>query len=97
MLAWQSRDAAGHVWPAAPAQIGDLRRRTNALNAYDFTLVNTAKEEPDGLGSLAEEVALAGQFFVPKEQKVTDPGQEQLLLHATVEELVRRYASLDCR
>ena len=60
-------------------------------------MVNTAKEEPDGLGSMAEETALAGKFFVPKEQKVTDPGQEQLLLHATVEELVRRHASLDCR
>ncbi len=38
-------------------------------------MVNTAKVEPDGLGSLAEEIALAGKFFVPKEQKVTDPGQ----------------------
>jgi WD40 repeat protein/class 3 adenylate cyclase len=58
------------------------------LDAYGSAMVNTAKEEPDGLGSLAEEIALAGKFFVPKEQKVTDPGQEQLLLHATVEELV---------
>jgi hypothetical protein len=57
-------------------------------------MVNMAKEEPDGLGSLAEEIALAGRFFVPKEQKVTDPGQKQLLLHATVEELVRRDLAL---
>ena len=42
-----------------------------------------------------EEIALAGKFFVPKEQKLTDPGQEQLLVHATVEELVRHQASLD--
>lgn len=59
------------------------------LDAYASAMVNTAKEEPDGLGSLAEEVALSGKFFVPKEQKVGDLGQEQLLLHATVEELVR--------
>jgi class 3 adenylate cyclase/GTPase SAR1 family protein len=58
------------------------------LDAYGSAMVNTAKEEPDGLGSLAEEIALAGKFFVPEEQKVTDHGQEQLLLHATVEELV---------
>jgi len=58
------------------------------LDAYASAMVNTAKEEPDGLGSLAEEIALAGKFFVPTEQKVKDPGQEQLLLHATVEELV---------
>jgi len=64
------------------------------LDAYASAMVNTAKEEPDGLGSLAEEVALAGKFFVPKEQKITDAGQEQLLLHATVEELVRHDLAL---
>ena len=36
---------------------------------------------------LAEEILLAGKFFVPKAQKVTDAGKEQLRLHATVEEL----------
>ena len=64
------------------------------LDAYASAMVNTAKEEPDGLGSLAEEVALTGKFFVPKEQKVIDHGQEQLLLHATVEELVRHDLAL---
>jgi class 3 adenylate cyclase/GTPase SAR1 family protein len=58
------------------------------LDAYASAMVNAAKEEPDGLGSLAEEIALSGRFFVPKEQKVADRDQEQLLLHATVEELV---------
>ena len=64
------------------------------LDAYASAMVITAKEEPDGLGSMAEEVALAGKFFVPPEQKVSDPGQEQLLLHATVEELVRHDLAL---
>jgi class 3 adenylate cyclase/GTPase SAR1 family protein len=64
------------------------------LDAYASAMVNTAKEEPDGLGSLAEETALAGKFFVPKEQKVADAGQEQLLLYATVEELVRHDLAL---
>ncbi len=64
------------------------------LDAYASAMVNTAKEEPDGLGSLAEEIALAGKFYVPKEQKVKDVGQEQLLLHATVEELVRHDLAL---
>jgi WD40 repeat protein/class 3 adenylate cyclase len=64
------------------------------LDAYGSAMVNTAKEEPDGLGSLAEEIALAGKFFVPKEQKIADPGQEQLLLHATVEELVQHDLAL---
>ncbi len=64
------------------------------LDAYASSMVNTAKEEPDGLGSIAEEVALAGKFFVPAQQKITDIGQEQLLLHATVEELVRHDLAL---
>jgi len=58
------------------------------LDAYASAMVNEAKQEPDGLGSLAEEIALAGRFFVPTDQKVADAAQEQLLLHATVEELV---------
>jgi len=64
------------------------------LDAYGSAMVNAAKEEPDGLGSIAEEAALAGKFFVPDEQKIKDPGQEQLLLHATVEELVRHDLAL---
>ena len=44
------------------------------LDAYASAMVNTAKEEPDGYGSLAEEVALAGKFFVPEEQKVKEGG-----------------------
>lgn len=64
------------------------------LDAYASALVNAAKKEPDGLGSVAEDVALAGQFYVPEEQKVKDHGQEQLLLHATVEELVRHDLAL---
>jgi WD40 repeat protein/class 3 adenylate cyclase len=64
------------------------------LDAYGSAMVNMAKEEPDGLGSLAEEIALAGKFFVPRERRIADPGQEQLLLHATVEELVRHDLAL---
>ena len=39
-------------------------------------------------------MALSGQFYVPDEQKIKDRGQEQLLLHATVEELVRHDLAL---
>jgi WD40 repeat protein len=64
------------------------------LDAYASAMVNTAKDEPDGLGSIAEEIALSGKFFVPAEQKIQDVAQEQLLLHATVEELVRHDLAL---
>jgi hypothetical protein len=43
---------------------------------------------------MTEEIALAGKFNMPKVQKVTDSGQEQMRLHATVEELVRHDLAL---
>jgi WD40 repeat protein/class 3 adenylate cyclase/GTPase SAR1 family protein len=64
------------------------------LDAYASAMVNAAKKEPDGLGSISEDAALAGQFYIPEEQKVKERGQEQLLLHATVEELVRHDLAL---
>jgi class 3 adenylate cyclase len=59
------------------------------LDAYASALVIAAKGEPDGLGSIAEERALSGQFHVPEDERIGDRKQEQLLLHSTVEELVR--------
>ena len=59
------------------------------LDAYASALVIAAKNEPDGLGSIDEEAALTGQFHVPEEERIGDRKQEQVLLHATVEELVR--------
>jgi len=59
------------------------------LDAYASAMVNAAKSEPDGLGFIAEEVALAGQFLMPKDERVADKEQEKLLLIATVEELLR--------
>jgi len=59
------------------------------LDAYASAMVIAGKNEPDGFGSIDEEAALTGQFHVPEDEKIGDPKQEQLLLHATVEELVR--------
>jgi WD40 repeat protein/class 3 adenylate cyclase/GTPase SAR1 family protein len=73
---------------------GYILLQPELLDAYASAMVNAAKNEPDGLGSIAEEVALAGKFHVPDEQKVGDRGQEQLLLHATVEELVQHDLAL---
>lgn len=58
------------------------------LDAYASALVIAAKDEPDGLGSISEEMALSGDFYVPQDEKIADRKQEQILLHAMVEELV---------
>lgn len=68
---------------------GYILLQPELLDAYASAMVNEAKKEPDGLGSIAEEDALAGRFHVPEEQRIEDKAQEQLLLHATVEELVK--------
>jgi WD40 repeat protein len=64
------------------------------LDAYASSMINTAKSEPDGLGFIAEEDALAGRFSVPPEDRVADKDMEKLLLIATIEELLRHELAL---
>ncbi|MDI7266710.1 MAG: hypothetical protein QME96_01795, partial [Myxococcota bacterium] len=64
------------------------------LDAYASALINAAKDEPDGLGSIAEEDALAGRFRMPEDARVKDREQERLLLPATVEELLEHDLAL---
>jgi small GTP-binding protein len=58
------------------------------LDSYASALVNAVKDEPDGLGSIAEEKARAGKFDVPRDERLKDKEQEKLLLIAMVEDLL---------
>jgi GTPase SAR1 family protein len=64
------------------------------LDAYASAMVNEAKDEPDGLGSIAEEDARAGRFRMPTDERIHDKDQEKLLLIATVEDLLRHEIAL---
>ena len=64
------------------------------LDAYASGMVQAARAEPDGLGFIAEEEALAGRFGLPESERVADNAQEKLLLIATVEELLRHEIAL---
>lgn len=64
------------------------------LDAYASAMVNAAKAEPDGLGRLAEEDALAGRFRMSQDERLSNKEQEKLLLIATVEELLRHELAL---
>lgn len=64
------------------------------LDAYASSMIEAAKSEPDGLGSIAEEYALSGRFAIPPEDRVADKDLEKLLLIATVEELLRHELAL---
>ncbi|HEY1625368.1 MAG TPA: TIR domain-containing protein [Streptosporangiaceae bacterium] len=76
-------------------QFGDLvLLQPELLDAYASAMVQSARAEPDGLGFIAEEIALAGRFRLPEQERVLDPAQEKLLLIATVEELLRHEIAL---
>jgi len=64
------------------------------LDAYASALVNAARDEPDGLGSIAEEVARSGRFPMPLDERVKSPAQEKLLLIAMVEDLLHHEIAL---
>ncbi len=59
------------------------------LDAYASAMVNAARKEAHGLGSIPEPDALAGRFKMSKDERVKDKKQEELLLIAMVEELLR--------
>jgi len=58
------------------------------LDAYASALINAAKDEPDGLGNIAEEDARHGRFRMSEDERIKDKTLEELLLIATVEELL---------
>jgi small GTP-binding protein len=64
------------------------------LDAYASALINAAKEEPDGLGSIAEEDARAGRFRMADSERVLNKEQEHLVLIATIEDLLRHELGL---
>jgi len=64
------------------------------LDSYASALVNAAKEEPDGLGCISEELARAGRFSMPAKERLKKEEQEKLLLIATIEDLLRHEIAL---
>lgn len=63
------------------------------LDAYATALVNTARKDPDSLGSVAETKIQLGDFEIPKEVRVSED-QEKLLLLAMIEDLLNYEVAL---
>jgi GTPase SAR1 family protein len=59
------------------------------LDSYASALVNAVRDEPDGLGSIAEDKARTGNFPMHLDERLKDKEQEKLLLIAMVEDLLR--------
>lgn len=64
------------------------------LDAYASAIVNAARGEPEGLGSIAEEDARQRRFPISADERIQDMEQEKLLLLATVEDLIRHEIAL---
>jgi GTPase SAR1 family protein/nucleotide-binding universal stress UspA family protein len=64
--------------------------RPELLDAYAGAMVNAARDEPDGLGSILETKVVNVDFPLPATERVSDRLQERLLVLATLEELLLR-------
>jgi GTPase SAR1 family protein/nucleotide-binding universal stress UspA family protein len=58
------------------------------LDAYAGAMVNAARDEPDGLGSILETKVVSVDFPISAAERVRDRLQERLLVLATLEELL---------
>jgi TIR domain-containing protein len=71
-------------------EFGDLiLLQPELIDGYAGAIVNAARAEPDGLGSILQDDVLALNFPFPEKERIADPTQEKLLLIATLEELIR--------
>jgi GTPase SAR1 family protein len=59
------------------------------IDVYAGAIVNAARDEPDGLGSMLESRVLGVDFRLPEDERIPDRQQEKLLIIATLEELTR--------
>lgn len=59
------------------------------LDAYVSAIINEAKNEPDGMGCIAEENVREGRFRMPQDERIKDKEQEKLLLIAAIEDMLR--------
>ena len=59
------------------------------IDVYAGAVVNAARDEPDGLGSMLESRVLNVDFRLPEQERIADRQQEKLLIIATLEELIR--------
>jgi hypothetical protein len=59
------------------------------IDVYAGAIVNAARDEPDGLGSMLESRVLDTDFRLPEKERIADRQQEKLLIIATLEELTR--------
>ncbi len=63
--------------------------KPEVLDAYASAIVNAARDDPEGLGCIAEEVVKRMQFSMPQDQRLDNKNDEEQLLVAAIEEMLR--------
>jgi small GTP-binding protein len=76
-------------------RLGDyILLQPELLDAYASALVNSVRDEPDGLGHILEARAKACQFRMPEDERIQDKNLEHLLLLAMIQTMLRRELAL---
>ena len=85
----EGRDLVRHL------SIGDfLLLQPELLDAYASALVNSVRDEPDGLGNILESKVKDCQFRMPADERITDRHQEAILLLAVIQDLLSHELAL---
>lgn len=64
------------------------------LDSYASVIVNAAREEPDGMGSIEEDRVFKMALVMSPEERISDKRQEPLLLIATIEDMLHHEIAL---
>jgi small GTP-binding protein len=64
------------------------------LDAYASALVNSVRDDPDGLGSILEAKAKRCEFRIPLDERIQDPEEEALLLLAMIQDMLHHELAL---
>lgn len=64
------------------------------LDAYASALVNAAKDQADGLGYIAEEDVLNGNFQLPSSLRLQNKKRERVFLNATLHKILQHEVAL---
>ncbi|MBZ0293997.1 MAG: TIR domain-containing protein [Anaerolineae bacterium] len=59
------------------------------VDAYASALITAARDEAEGLGLISEKEARAGNFRMSEDERIDNKEEEELLLIATIEDLIK--------
>jgi small GTP-binding protein len=68
--------------------------RPEVLDSYAAAVLHAAREDAEGMGTIAEDKVRNAEFAIPADHRIQDPTQESLLLIATIQDLLHHEVAL---